>query len=99
MSPVQIIRTVATALITGGGALGLVPAGPCGAGWWAPSRGEAAFGWFAYGEAPPSMVVGGCETSMAPVGSWAVALIAVGAALLVGVWTHTQYRSTDTPKK
>lgn len=68
MSPVQIIRTVATALITGGGALGLVPTGPCGAGWWAPSRGEAAFGWFAYGEAPPNALVGGCETAMAPVG-------------------------------
>ena len=99
MSPVQIIRTVATALIAGGGALGLVPTGSCGAGWWAPSSGEASFGWFSYGEAPPNMLVGGCETAMAPVGSWAVALIAVGAALLVGVWSHAQYRPTDAPKK
>ncbi len=98
MSPVQIIRTVAAALIAGGGALGLVPGGSCGAGWWAPSSGDEYYGWFAFGEAPPSMLAGTCGTAMAPVGSWAIALIVAGATLLAGVWINTSYRPKDKPK-
>ncbi|MEU1899547.1 hypothetical protein ABZ512_14310 [Nocardiopsis dassonvillei] len=99
MSPVQIIRAVAAALIAGGVSLGLVPGGDCGAGWWTPTGGEAAYGWFAYGEAPPNPGVGVCETAMAPVGSWAFALIVIGAALLAGVWINTSYRPKDMPEK
>ncbi|WP_159944670.1 hypothetical protein [Nocardiopsis sp. FR6] len=100
MSPVQIIRTVAAALIACGGALGLVPGGPCGAGWWAPSGGdETYYALFALGEAPPGMLAGVCNTAMAPVGSWAIALIVAGAALLAGVWITTSYRPKDKPKK
>lgn len=99
MSPVQIIRTVAAALIAGGGALGLVPSRSCGAGWWAPSSVDNSFGWFAVGDPPSSMGAGVCETAMAPVGSWAIALIVVGATLLAGVWFNTTYRPTDRPRK
>lgn len=77
MTPIQIIRTVATALILGGGALGLIPGGPCGSGWLSPTS------------------MGGCGDVMAPVGSWAIAMIAVGATLLVGAWISTPYQ----PKK
>ncbi|WP_160050965.1 MULTISPECIES: hypothetical protein [unclassified Nocardiopsis] len=98
MSPVQIIRTVAAALIAGGGALGLVPGGPCGAGWWSPFGGDEYYAWFALGEPPPSMAAGMCGTAMAPVGSWAIALIVIGAALVAGVWITTSYRPEDKPK-
>lgn len=76
MTAVQIIRTVATALILGGGALGLVPGGSCGSGWLRPS----------------SVGLSACGDVMAPVGSWAIALIAVGVTLLVGVWISTPYQ-------
>ncbi len=99
MSPVQIIRTAAAALIAGGVSLGLVPGGSCGAGWWTPPGDDASYAWFALGEAPPSPGVGVCETAMAPVGSWAFALIVVGAALLAGVWVNTSYRPKDMPEK
>jgi hypothetical protein len=41
---------------------------------------------------------------MAPVGSWAVALMVVGVVLLVGVWVSTPYvpktkASPQSPKK
>ncbi|MCP3013055.1 hypothetical protein NGM33_06895 [Nocardiopsis dassonvillei] len=99
MSPVQIVRTVAAALIAGGGTLGLVPGGPCGAGWWAPSGGDGAhYGWFALGEEPPNMLAGVCNTAMAPVGSWAIALIVAGVTLLAGVWITTSYRPKDKPR-
>ncbi|GAB2511360.1 hypothetical protein [Nocardiopsis aegyptia] len=98
MSPVQIIRTVAAALITGGGALGLVPTGPCGAGWWTPPSGAVSFGWFAYEEVQANRVVGTCDMAMAPVGSWAIALIVVGGTLLAGVWLNTHYRPREEPK-
>lgn len=91
MSPVQIIRTLAAASIAGGLALGLVPSGSCGAGWWAPGSVDGSFGWFAVGEAP-GMGAGICETAMAPVGSWAIALIVVGATLLAGVWIDSSHR-------
>lgn len=94
MSPVQIVRTVAIALIAGGVALGLVPSGPCGAGWWSLTGGDSSFGWFAY-EAAPSMVTDTCGTAMAPVGSWAISLIVVGATLLAGAWFNTSYRPKD----
>jgi hypothetical protein len=100
MSPVQIIRTVAAALIAGGAALGLVPGGSCGAGWWAPSGGDETYhGWFALGETPPGMLAGTCGTAMAPVGSWAIALIVVGAALLAGARLNTLYQPRDEPKE
>ncbi|OKI16310.1 hypothetical protein A6A08_26170 [Nocardiopsis sp. TSRI0078] len=54
---------------------------------------------FALGEAPPNMGTGLCETAMAPVGSWAIALIAVGATLLAGAWVTTSSRPTNEPKK
>ncbi|WP_017610001.1 hypothetical protein [Nocardiopsis xinjiangensis] len=97
MSPVQILRTVAAASIVAGLALGLVPSGSCGAGWWAPGSVDGSFAWFAVGEAP-RMDAGICETAMAPVGSWAIALIVVGATLLAGVWANTQYWTKDRPK-
>ncbi|MFD6953024.1 hypothetical protein A6A08_17050 [Nocardiopsis sp. TSRI0078] len=100
MSPVQIVRTVATALIAGGVTLGLVPGGSCGAGWWAPSGVGDSFGWFAYTEMPPpAMVSGVCGTAMAPVGSWAIALVVVGATLLAGVWINTSYPPKDMSEK
>ncbi|MFD3687093.1 hypothetical protein ACFWTE_20015 [Nocardiopsis sp. NPDC058631] len=89
MSPVQIIRTVAIALIAGGGALGLIPSGSCGAGWWAPVNADSSYGWFGYGDGP-TVLTGGCGTAMAPVGSWAIALIVVGATLLVGALINTR---------
>ncbi|GHD26910.1 hypothetical protein GCM10007147_25500 [Nocardiopsis kunsanensis] len=95
MSPVQVIRTLATASVAGGLALGLIPSGPCGAGWWAPGSVDGSFGWFAAGEAPRMGAGGTCETAMAPVGSWAIALIVVGATLLAGVWSCAQ----DGPKE
>lgn len=101
LSPVQIIRTVAAALIAGGGALGLVPTGPCGAGWWAPPSGYASFGWFAYQpleEGPPSGMASTCDMALAPVGSWAVALIVIGGTLLAGVWLNTHDRPREEPK-
>ncbi|WP_028647979.1 hypothetical protein [Nocardiopsis sp. CNT312] len=97
MSPVQIIRTIAMALIVGGTALGLVPSGSCGAGWWSFPGGDELYGWFAFGEAPPNIGIGVCETAMAPVGSWAIALIVVGATLLAGVWKYTRDRPKDGP--
>ncbi|WP_304451497.1 hypothetical protein [Nocardiopsis sp. YSL2] len=98
MSPVQIIRTVAAALIAAGGALGLVPSGPCGAGWWDPHSTEEMIGWYSLGDMPPGMLAGSCGTAMAPVGAWAIALIAAGATLLAGVWITTIYRPQDEPK-
>jgi hypothetical protein len=100
MSPVQIIRTLAFALIVGGVALGLVPGGPCGAGWWPLVSVNASFGWIGYGDAP-SMGMGTtvCGTAMAPVGSWAIALVVVGAALLLGVWRSTRQGSRAEPEK
>ncbi len=59
MSPVQIIRTIATALIAGGGALGLLPSGPCGAGWWSFPGGDELYGWFALGGLTPDVGHGG----------------------------------------
>lgn len=97
MSPVQILRTVATASIAAGLALGLVPSGSCGAGWWAPGSVDESFGWFPAGEAP-TMGAGICETAMAPVGSWAIALIVIGATLLAGAWANTQYGPKNRPK-
>lgn len=82
MPPVQIIRTVVLALITGGGALGLIPSGSCGAGWWQPSPGgSASFGWFAYTERSDSAITTCGPAVMAPVGSWATGL-AEGATFL-----------------
>lgn len=102
MSPVQIVRTVAIALIAGGVALGLMPSGPCGAGWgkgWGnPSGAGDSFGWFAY-EGAPGMVTDTCQTAMAPVGSWAIALIVIGVTLLLGLWFHTSYRPKGEPKQ
>lgn len=98
MSPVQILRTVAAASVAAGLALGLVPSGSCGAGWWAPGSGDDSFGWFAVGEAPRTGA-GMCETAMAPVGSWAIALIVVGATLLAGVWADAQYGPKSGPKE
>lgn len=98
MSPVHILRTVAIALVAGGVALGLVPSGPCGAGWWTPTSGHNSFGWFAY-EAAPSIGIGVCETAMAPVGSWAIALTVVGVALLAGAWFNTSYLPKGEPKQ
>ena len=98
MFPAQILRTVAAASIAAGLALGLVPSGSCGAGWWAPGSVDGSFGWFAAGEAP-RMGAGICETAMAPVGSWAIALIVIGATLLAGVWVHTQDGPKGPPKE
>lgn len=33
-----------------------------------------------------------CETAMAPVGSWAFALITAGVVLLAAVWITTSHR-------
>lgn len=101
MSPVQIIRTVATALIAAGGALGLVPTGPCGAGWWSFPMPERSFGWFAYEDLPHQTTIGlsGCETALAPVGSWAIALIAAGIALLVTLRMNARNRTTEKPQE
>ncbi|WP_017588116.1 hypothetical protein [Nocardiopsis ganjiahuensis] len=104
MSPVQIVRTVAVALIAGGvalglvpgGTLGLVPGGTCGAGWQSSPSGAASFGWFAY-EETFSMTESSCQTAMAPVGSWAIALIVIGAALLAGAWLTTPNRPKAEP--
>ncbi|MDE3724659.1 MULTISPECIES: hypothetical protein [Nocardiopsis] len=102
MSPVQIIRTVAAALIAGGAALGLVPGGSCGAGWWSlPSTGDS-FGWFAYTpitDGPPVLPQDMCETATAPLGSWAIALVVMGAVLLAGAWFTTSHRSGGEPKE
>lgn len=96
VSPIQIVRTVAAALIAGGAALGLVPSGSCGAGWWTPMPDSyASFGWFAYEEISSAMPHVTCGTAMAPVGAWAVALVVMGAVLLAGVWFTTSY----TPKQ
>ncbi|WP_017604727.1 hypothetical protein [Nocardiopsis alkaliphila] len=92
MSPVQIIRTVAIALIAGGAALGLVPSGSCGAGWWEPSPGgSASFGWFAHTDISSGTITT-CGTAMEPVGSWATALVVIGVALLLTMWFNTHYR-------
>ncbi|WP_067598057.1 hypothetical protein [Nocardiopsis listeri] len=103
MSPVQIIRTVATALIAAGGALGLVPTGPCGAGWWSfpMPRGYAGFGSFNSEDLPHQTTIGlsGCETALAPVGSWAIALIAAGIALLVTLRMNARNRTTEKPQE
>ncbi|MBB6121604.1 hypothetical protein [Nocardiopsis algeriensis] len=102
MSPVQIVRTVAVALIAGGGALGLVPTGSCGAGWWRPPLGgDAVFGWFAYEELPRDGLswIDSCDTVMAPVGSWALALAVIGAALWAGVRFSVRPRPEGTPEK
>lgn len=90
MSPVQIIRALATASIAAGVALGLVPTGPCGAGWWSFPMPERSFGWFDYESTSiPPIGPGACETVMAPVGSWAIALVAAGVALLVTLRMNT----------
>ncbi|MFJ9554056.1 hypothetical protein ACIRPH_09575 [Nocardiopsis sp. NPDC101807] len=100
VSPVQIIRTAAFALIAGGVALGLVPGGPCGAGWWPLVSVNASFGWIGYGDAPSmGMATTVCGTAMAPVGSWAIALTAIGAALLLGVWRSTRQGAKAEPEK
>ncbi|MEC3893449.1 hypothetical protein ACFWZ7_05155 [Nocardiopsis alba] len=88
MTPVQIVRAAAVTLIAGGSVLGLVPGGPCGAGWWSPdgAHGAASFGWFAYTEIstpPREFGISGCATATAPVASWAIALLVMGAVLLV----------------
>ncbi|MBE1460884.1 hypothetical protein H4W79_005098 [Nocardiopsis terrae] len=84
MSPVQIIRLAALALVAGGAALGLVPSGPCGSGWLTlPAGTDELHGWFVMGEAPDLVMVT-CGAAMAPAGSWAIALIVIGAVLLVG---------------
>ncbi|MEU3307775.1 hypothetical protein [Nocardiopsis sp. NPDC006832] len=99
MSPVQIIRALAIALIAAGSALGLVPTGPCGAGWWSFPMPERSFGWFSYEDLPHQTTIGlgGCETALVPVGSWAIALVAAGIALLVTLRLNTQRRTTDEP--
>ncbi|WP_433696923.1 hypothetical protein [Nocardiopsis sp. CA-288880] len=100
MSPVQIIRTAAFALIAGGVSLGLVPGGSCGAGWWPLVDMNASFGWFAYEEVSrPAIGAGLCGTTMAPVGSWAIALIVVGATLLLGAWINTPYGPQGKPEE
>lgn len=98
MSPVQIIRTLAAASVAGGLALGLIPSGPCGAGWWAQGSSEPSFGWFAAGEAP-EMTGGICATAMVPVGSWALLLTVVGVTVLVGVRVYAQNGPKDRPKE
>ncbi|KOX22269.1 hypothetical protein ADL05_03445 [Nocardiopsis sp. NRRL B-16309] len=85
-------------MIAGGVALGLVPSGPCGAAWWRPMRGDATFGWYSLGETP-DMMINSCGMAMAPAGSWAIALIVSGAALVAGVWFHTAHRPTEEPKE
>lgn len=45
------------------------------------------------------MVTNTCETDMAPVRTWAIALFVVGVTLLVGVWLNTSYRLEIGPKK
>lgn len=45
------------------------------------------------------MVTNTCETAMAPVRTWAIALFVVGVTLLVGVWLNTSYRPEIGPKK
>jgi heme/copper-type cytochrome/quinol oxidase subunit 1 len=100
LSPAKIIRTVAAALIAGGAALGLVPSGSCGAGWWIPISGDATYGWFAYQpleEAAPTMMASTCDMVMAPVGSWAIALVVIGATLVAGMWFHTRHRPKGEP--
>ena len=100
MSPVQIIRTIAIALISGGGALGLVPTSWCGAGWWSfpmPEVGYAAFG-LRTEEPLRFPQVSGCEVALAPVGSWAVALVAAGVALII-VLRMNDRRPTTTQDK
>lgn len=96
MSPAQIIRTVAIALITGGGALGLVPSGMCGAGWWRPSPDADLHGWYALGGSPGTEITM-CETAMAPVGSWATALVVIGVTLVVVMWFNAHYRLKGEP--
>ncbi len=91
LSPVQIVRTVAIALIAGGAALGLIPSGSCGAGWWEPPSSGDLYGWFAFG-GPPDIEPVTCWTAMAPVGSWATALVVIGVALLLTMWFNTHYR-------
>lgn len=99
MSPLQIIRAIAIALISGGSALGLVPTSSCGAGWWSYPMPERAFGWFAYEEASArNFSFNGCEVTMAPVASWAVALVAAGVALLI-VLRMNGRRPTTTQEK
>jgi len=39
-----------------------------------------------------------CGTAMAPVGSWAIALIVGGVALLVSVWINTSYQVRGEPQ-
>lgn len=101
MSPAQILRTMAIALIAAGGALGLVPTGPCGAGWWSfpMPHGYAGFGSVNSEDLPYRTTIGlsGCETALAPVGSWAIALVAAGVALLVTLRMNAQRRTTDEP--
>lgn len=47
----------------------------------------------------PRVVTNTCETAMAPVRTWAIALFVVGVTLLVGVWLNTSYRPEIGPKK
>ncbi|MGQ4268558.1 hypothetical protein [Nocardiopsis changdeensis] len=105
MTPTQIVRTVAAALIAGGAALGLVPGGRCGAGWWSPLYGDGtSYGWFGYssldGSGMPAVLPHEmCEAATAPVASWAIALVVMGAALLAGVWFTTSYTPRQRPRQ
>lgn len=101
MSPVRIVRTVAAALIAGGAALGLVPGGSCGAGWWSPPGASDSFGWFAYTplDQPPVPPVGTCDAAMGPVGSWATALVVMGAVLLAGAWSTASRAPGGDPEE
>lgn len=98
MSSAQIIRTVAIALIAGGGALGSVPNRSCGAGWWMPPPDGPYHGLYGLG-GRSDMAIATCETAMAPVGSWALALVMAGAILLVGRRFDTWYRLKNEAKK
>lgn len=81
MTAVQIVRTVGLAMILAALVLGLIPMGPGGA---------CGSGWLERAGYGP-----GCGDVMAPLGSWALALIAAGATLLVSAWINTPYRPKD----
>ena len=79
MTAIQIVRTVGLALLLGGLALGLFPMG---------EGGECGSGWV-------NAIRLGCGPVMAPVGSWAVALVVVGGTMLTSAWINTRPRPLD----
>ena len=79
MTAIQIVRTVGLALLLAGLGLGLFPMG---------EGGECGSGWV-------TAIRLGCGPVMAPVGSWAVALVLAGATLLVSAFVNTPARPKD----